>query len=171
MNRFTKHRLALAAMLAVSGAIARAETFRIVLTGDSVPGGGTITSLIAPVISNDGQIAFYGAVAGANAVFRGDGTGPLVGIAQSYAERNRMADAIEVLTTESQKRPDRLDLQMSLASFQARAGKYDPAIKDLQAALPRVEHKDPKTASELGRVIKDAQSLQHAIAAAFGYQG
>jgi len=29
----------------------------------------------------------------------------------------------------------------------------------------------PKTASELGRVIKDAQSLQHAIAAAFGYQG
>jgi len=92
---------------------------------------------------------------------------PLVGIAQSYAERNRMADAIEVLTTESQKRPDRLDLQMSLASFQARAGKYDPAIKDLQAALPRVEHKDPKTASELefqiGEIYRQKGDAQNAI--------
>jgi tetratricopeptide (TPR) repeat protein len=72
----------------------------------------------------------------------------LVGIVETMASQNHMAEAIKEMEKSLQGEPDRPDLKLALANLYVRAERYDEAIAQYQSLLA----KDPKSAQLLFRL-------------------
>ena len=59
----------------------------------------------------------------------------LLGVAEVYFQQNEPDKAIQVITDEVEKQPQRADLKKELANVELRAKQYDKAIPDYQAML------------------------------------
>jgi len=74
----------------------------------------------------------------------------LVGMVETLAAQNKMAEAIQLVQTASDKEPDRRDMQMALANLLQRDLRYDDAIRIYTALL----QSDPKSSDVLSRLAE-----------------
>jgi len=83
----------------------------------------------------------------------------LLGESKAYLMDGQRDKSVEVIQTEAQKQPDRVDLQRELGNAQMAAGEFDVAIATYQNLLTKV--KDPRALA----------SLWSSIAQAYRYKG
>lgn len=74
----------------------------------------------------------------------------LVGMVETLAGQNKMAEAIKVMQTASDKEPDRRDMKLGLANLLVRDLRYDDAIRIYNALLQA----DPKSGDVLSRLAE-----------------
>ena len=74
----------------------------------------------------------------------------LIGLIETMASQNRMADAIKLLQDSVARDPERRDYRMALANLYVRDQRYDDAVKLLQELLKT----DPKSADLLLRLAE-----------------
>lgn len=63
----------------------------------------------------------------------------LMGVVETYMAQNRSEQAMQLLQSESQKAPNRLDLLLATGNVAVRSGKYDVAVGDFQKVLESLE--------------------------------
>jgi tetratricopeptide (TPR) repeat protein len=74
----------------------------------------------------------------------------LVGVVETMVGQNKMADAIQVMKTSSDKEPERRDLKLALANLYVRDLRYDEALKIFSDLLQA----DPKSSDLLFRLAE-----------------
>ncbi len=74
----------------------------------------------------------------------------LIGITETMAAQNRIADSIKEMEKAVEREPQRRDLKLILANFEVRAEKYDDAIKIYTMLL----EKEPKSADLLFKLAE-----------------
>ena len=72
----------------------------------------------------------------------------LIGVVETEMAQNKSEDALQVLQSESDKAPNRLDFHLALAKTATRLGKYDKAISEYQKILDAI----PQNTREKGGV-------------------
>ena len=65
----------------------------------------------------------------------------LMGVVETYMAQNRPDQAMQILQSEAQKAPDRVEFRIALGNTAVRAGKYDLAVSEYQAALQKLDAK------------------------------
>jgi tetratricopeptide (TPR) repeat protein len=63
----------------------------------------------------------------------------LLGLVETYMVQNKPDEALKILQAESDKAPNRVDLQVVLGNTAARTGKFDLAIQVFNHVLPQVD--------------------------------
>jgi tetratricopeptide (TPR) repeat protein len=63
----------------------------------------------------------------------------LMGVVETLLAQNKSEDALKILQAESDKAPNRLDLQVALGNTAVRAGKFDLAIQTFNKVLGQVD--------------------------------
>jgi tetratricopeptide (TPR) repeat protein len=74
----------------------------------------------------------------------------MIGLVETLASQNRMADAIKLLQDSVSRQPERRDFQLALANLYVRNQRYDEGVKVLQSLLKT----DPKSADLLLRLAE-----------------
>lgn len=74
----------------------------------------------------------------------------LVGVVETMASQNRMAEAIKAMENSVQREPQRADLRVALGNLYLRAERYDDAVQAYQGLLD----KNPKSADLLFRLAE-----------------
>ena len=76
----------------------------------------------------------------------------MIGLVETMASQNHMADAIKLLQDSIARQPERRDFQLALANLYVRDQRYDDAVKLLQGLLKT----EPKSADLLLRLAETA---------------
>jgi beta-lactamase regulating signal transducer with metallopeptidase domain/tetratricopeptide (TPR) repeat protein len=94
----------------------------------------------------------------------------VVGLAETYWSEGRQEDAIQLMQTEAERHPARIDYQLPLANFLVRATRYDSAIAIFQSVV----QDDPssgnlfrmaETYRRMGDLTRAMETFQRAIVA------
>jgi tetratricopeptide (TPR) repeat protein len=89
----------------------------------------------------------------------------LLGMSRAYLTDNQPDKSIEVIKTEAQKYPDRMDLLRELGNAQMAAGHFDEAVASYQSLLAKA--KDPKLQADVWSKVAQAYryrgDVQHAV--------
>lgn len=91
----------------------------------------------------------------------------LLGLVETYMVQNKPDEALKILQAESEKAPNRVDLQIVLGNTAARAGKFDLAIQVFNRVLPQVEkgRAQGDVYLRLGEVYRRARDYNNSVQA------
>jgi tetratricopeptide (TPR) repeat protein len=91
----------------------------------------------------------------------------LMGIVETYMTQNRPDQAMQILRSEAEKAPDRVEFRIALGNIAVRAGKYDLAIAEYLAALQKSDAKS-RTSGDLFLRLGETNRRKGDLNAAIG---